>query len=50
MEKKHDDPENDQPELMRYAADDHQPYGRRRCDGASAKPKAHDCWIRAIGL
>jgi hypothetical protein len=49
-EKKHDDPENDQPVLMRHAAGDHQPYGRRRCECASAKPEAHDYWIRAIGL
>ena len=30
-EKKHDDPENDQPELMRHAAGDHQLCAPRRC-------------------
>jgi hypothetical protein len=49
-EKKHDDPENHQPELMRHAAGDPQPYASRRCEGASAKPEARDSWIRAIAL
>jgi hypothetical protein len=35
-EKNQDDPENDQPELIRPAAGDHQPYARRRCECASA--------------
>jgi hypothetical protein len=50
-EKNRDNPENDQLELTRPAADhDQHLYARWRCQCGRVKLEAHDYWTRAFGL